>query len=173
MQFTRSRVVLVASVLAMLTAVACRRYTYQVYEFEPVQGVLPNGLPFSFIAVGRSVPMDSAGQLIDRTGSPYRIVLYVDDQRGDSLVLTGVKLTRPAKGDSILLPMSPLRRMNDTTSTLVSGVQEMELAHEDYLVTIYVAFAEGGGVHSDSTQVMMKKTYSERSVPLTEQFQRF
>lgn len=145
---------LLAGILA-LAITACRGSTYQTYGFERANGTFRDALSFSLVADGRSVPVDSAGRLIDRTASPYWIGLYVYPRSQINVALTGVRLTSLTSGRSIALPMSELRPLDDSTSTLFSGTREMVLPHEDYAVTVHVNVEERGRTSRDSARAII------------------
>lgn len=165
-------VLLLAGIL-VLAITACRGSTYQTYGFERANGTLANVLSFSLVADGRSVPIDSAGRLIDRTANPYWVGLYIYPRPQTNVTLTGVKFTGLTSGRSVSLPMSKLRPLDDSTSTLFSGTREMVLPHEDYAVSVYVNVEERGRTSRDSARAIMKKLYTERYVSFWERFTGF
>src|SRR5687768_18044285 len=83
-----------------ITVAGCRDAIYRTYGFDSGEAMLPDGTKVQLTLQGTSRYTDSAGRIVDVTGSPYWIGIYIDMPRRAKLRLVGLALTGLESGRS-------------------------------------------------------------------------
>jgi len=163
---SRSTFAVTLGILA-IAASGCRGRTYRTYGFQPGVGRLATGGEVSLLAEGRSVPYDSAGVLIDRTGSPYWIGVYVRGRQGRDLKAARIQFTGAESGRVTSPALSPPEALDDS-ATLIATADGVDLPFEDQTVLIHFEGEAGRGAAVDSARVVIRKKFEERRVSFLE-----
>lgn len=160
-----ARLVLFSTII-LATLGGCRDALYQTYGFERKKATLRPGATVSLLLQGRSVAFDSAGRQVDRTGSPYWVVIYVDGVPPADVREIGVTLTG-RRGATISPPLSPLQVTSDS-GTVFAEVHGVPLPHEDHVVTVSVRTAAGAETRTDTVRLSVRPTFSSENVSFLE-----
>lgn len=147
-------------------AAACRGSTFQIYEFQSPAARLASGGTIEVDAIGRSSQLDSAGMLIDRVGTPYRIEVYITGHHAGELQVSGVRLAGQSSGTTLSPRFSPTTVFDSVR--LVSTATEVDLPFEDHIVTIQLNVGAGSRVRHETVEVLLKANYQERHISFLE-----
>jgi hypothetical protein len=116
---------------------------YRFYGFEWVAAGTPPGIGVEVVATGTSVIQDSAGYLIERRTSPYRVGIYFDRGSPVPVEVLRVTLVGERTGRVIIPPMAPPEDLGDGSLTLVSVAPAVRLPFENYRVDVQVRIGAG------------------------------
>jgi hypothetical protein len=171
----RARALVFASFVAF-SANSCRSSTSQIYAFEPVQSRSASGLDVSIVTRGRSVALDSAGVLIDRSASPYWIGVYVRGEGTGQISAAKLNLIGSNSRRAISPILTPPLPLSDSapasasdTATRVFESTSVDLPFEEYSVSVILE-REGSVGPSDTVRMRLKNRFRERQVSIAEWF---
>ncbi|SOD01765.1 hypothetical protein SAMN05216486_10150 [bacterium JGI 053] len=148
---------------------ACRDVIRRSYDFELPSARLASGGRISLVPQGRSDFYDSAGVSISRSGSPYRIEVFIVGHRRVDVSLAAVQLTGVQSGRSTSPAFPPLRLLDDSTLFAISD--RVDLAFEDQGVVIDLE-ASGDGARRETVRLVMRRRYFERHLTLLDRIKR-
>jgi hypothetical protein len=166
-KMSRHTAAAVGGALAVIVS-ACRGRIERNYGFELPVAKLASGGNLSLIVQGRPVFYDSAGTSIVRTGSPYRIALWVWGRGSEDLDLSTVRFTGVESGRSTSPSFPPLGLLDSSRFSPA----EAKLPYEDHIVLIHLEPRPGSVARAETVRLVLRRRYVEERDPLLPLLQR-
>jgi hypothetical protein len=149
----------------LVLTVGCEQVHYRTHGFEWVSANAASSVAVDVAATGTSQIQDSAGVLIERRASPYRLGIYFRRTSAVPVEVIEVILTGQASGVVITPQVGQPAGLQDGSLTVVAVAPAVQLPFEDYRVQIRVRIGSGpGAIHEQLTGVL--RTRFEQSKAL-------
>lgn len=147
------------SLISLALVVGCDSVHYRTHGFEWVPAASPRGVAVDIVATGTSQIQDSAGVLIERRASPYRVGIYF--QRGSDVrvEVLQVEFTGQRTGVVITPRVAPPAALGDGSLTLVAVAAAVQLPFEDYHVQVHVRIGTGAGARDEHVTGVLKTKF--------------
>lgn len=159
---------LTACGVIMILLAGCRGTLDQAFTFEPVEQQLASGGTISLVARGESTTIDSAGVLIERSGSPYWVAVYVNSASSVGVPqIKDVRFVSMVSRTSVI-PTVPATEVLSDGETRFVQFRAVELPFEDHEVLVSLEKHVGGRTQTDSVRLYLRKHVAERRVSFWE-----
>jgi hypothetical protein len=131
------------ALFALVLTVGCERVHYRTQGFEWTATDSPSDIVVDVVATGTWQIQDSAGVLIERSASPYRVGIYVRRTSAVAVEVLKVTLTGQSTGVVITPRVGPPTGLGDGSLTLAAVSPDVELPFENYQVQMDVRIGAG------------------------------